>query len=190
MLKTKQLILSSLFAAAIALLAQISIPLPFSPVPITGQIFGVFLAGAILGGRWGATSVLTYIFLGTIGLPVFCYGQGGLHIVLGPSGGYLWGFVLGGYLLGKIVEKRSTYFYTVLGMFLCMAATYSLGTIQLAIITGLDFYQGLLLGVIPFLPLDVVKIFAAAGLSISIRQRLQKTGLILQTEKVKKDFAG
>ena len=126
------------------------------------------------------------IFLGTIGLPVFCYGQGGLHIVLGPSGGYLWGFVLGGYLLGKIVEKRSTYFYTVLGMFLCMDANYSLGTIQLAIITGLDFYQGLLLGVIPFLPLDVVKIFAAAGLSISIRQRLQKTGLILQTEKEKR----
>ncbi|RJX27052.1 MAG: biotin transporter BioY [Dethiobacter sp.] len=174
MLKTKYLILSGLFATITALLAQISIPLPFSPVPITGQIFGVFLIGTILGGRWGAISMLTYVFLGAIGLPVFHNAQGGLHIVLGPTGGYLWGFVLGSYLLGKTVEKRNSYLSIILGMFLCLAATYSLGVLQLSFIAGLNLRQGLLLGAAPFLPLDIVKLFAASGLSLSVRQRLLK----------------
>ncbi len=178
MFKTKYLILSGLFAAITALLAQVSIPIPFSPVPITGQTFGVFLTGAILGGRWGAVSMLTYILLGAVGLPVFHSAQGGLHIVLGPTGGYLWGFVLGSYLLGKFAEKRNSYLSIILGMFLCLAATYFLGVIQLSLIAGLDLRQGLLLGAVPFLPLDIVKLFAASGLSLSIRQRLLKAGLI------------
>ena len=178
MLKTRHMILSGLFAAITALLAQISIPLPFSPVPITGQTFAVFLTGAVLGGRWGALSMLLYIFLGAIGLPVFHNAQGGLHIVLGPTGGYLWGFVLGSYLMGKITEKWSSYLAIVLGMFLCMAAYLLLGTIQLSFIAGLDLRQGLLLGAVPFLPLDIVKIFAAGALSFSIRQRLINAGLI------------
>ena len=101
MLKTRHMILSGLFAAITALLAQISIPLPFSPVPITGQTFAVFLTGAVLGGRWGALSMLLYIFLGAIGLPVFHNAQGGLHIVLGPTGGYLWGLCLAATCWGK-----------------------------------------------------------------------------------------
>ena len=178
MLKTRHMILSGLFAAITALLAQISIPLPFSPVPITGQTLAVFLTGAVLGGRWGALSMLLYIFLGAIGLPVFHNAQGGLHIVLGPTGGYLWGFVLGSYLMGKITEKWSSYLSIVLGMFLCMVAYFLLGTIQLSFIAGLDLRQGLLLGAVPFLPLDIVKIFAAGALSFSIRQRLINAGLI------------
>jgi len=86
--------------------------------------------------------------------------------------------VLGSYLLGKITEKWSSYLSIVLGMFLCMAAYFLLGTIQLSFITGLDLRQGLLLGTVPFLPLDIVKIFAAGTLSFSIRQRLINAGLI------------
>jgi len=176
--KTKNLILCGLFAAITALLAQISIPLPFTPVPITGQMFGVFLTGAILGGRRGGISMLAYIFLGAIGLPVFHNAQGGLHIVLGPTGGYLWGFVLGSYLLGKCVEKWGTFLSIVLGMFLCLATTYFLGIAQLMIIAGFDLRQGVLMGALPFLPLDLIKLFIAGGLSFSIRGRLLKAGLI------------
>ena len=68
MIPVKKLVLCSLFAALIALLAQISVPLPFSPVPITGQTFGIFLAGSLLGGKWGAVSVLIYLLLGAVGL--------------------------------------------------------------------------------------------------------------------------
>lgn len=172
MIPVKKLVLCSLFAALIALLAQISVPLPFSPVPITGQTFGIFLAGSLLGGKWGAVSVLIYLLLGAVGLPVFHHFQGGLHILFGPTGGFLWGFVLGCYLLGKITEKKKSYMATALGMFLCMSAYFTLGALYLAFTAGLHFWQAFLLGVAPFLPLDIVKLLAAAGLSLAVRKRL------------------
>jgi biotin transport system substrate-specific component len=177
MLPVKKLVLSSLFAALIALLAQISIPLPFSPVPITGQTFGIFLVGSLLEGKWGASSVLIYILLGAIGLPVFHQFQGGLHIIVGPTGGFLWGFVIGCYLLGKIMEKKNSFGMMILGMFLCMGTYFVLGALYLALVAGLNFYQALILGVVPFLPLDVVKLIAAAILSRAVRKRLAKAGL-------------
>jgi len=178
MIPVKKLALSSLFAALIALLAQISIPLPFSPVPITGQTFGIFLVGSLLGGKWSAVSVLIYILLGAVGLPVFHQFQGGLHIIFGPTGGFLWGFVLGCYLLGKILEKKITYGTMILGMFLCMSTYFTVGALYLAFVAGLNLYQALLLGVIPFIPLDIVKLLAAAGLSLTVRKRLEKAGLM------------
>ena len=177
-MQTKQYILCGLFAALMAIMAQISIPLPFSPVPITGQTFGVFLVGGILGSRYGAVSMLIYVFMGSVGLPVFHYAQGGLHIILGPTGGYLWGFVLGVFLLGKIVEQKKSYVFSVIAMAVCLAAIYTLGTLQLGLITGLDFFQALMVGVVPFIPLDLAKIFAAAGLSLAVRQQLLKAGLL------------
>lgn len=177
MLKTRNLILSGLFAAITALLAQVSILLPFSPVPITGQVFGVFLAGGILGGYWGPLSMLVYLLLGAAGLPVFSNAQGGLHIILGPTGGYLLGFVVGSYFLGKLAEKRNSYPITVSGMLICLAFIYSLGAFQLALLAGLNLKQTLLLGVLPFLPLDVIKLFAAAGLTLAVKRKLLRAGL-------------
>ncbi|HHU76205.1 MAG TPA: biotin transporter BioY [Firmicutes bacterium] len=177
MLPIKKLVLSSLFAALIALLAQISIPLPFSPVPITGQAFGIFLVGSLLEGKWSAISVLIYILLGATGLPVFHQFQGGLHILVGPTGGFLWGFVLGCYLQGKIMEKGNSFGITILGMFTCMGAYFALGAPYMAFVSGLNFYQAILLGVVPFIPLDIVKLIAAATLSQAVRKRLAKAGL-------------
>mgnify|MGYP000877094572 CR=1 FL=1 len=178
MLPTKFIILSGLFAAIMALLAQISIPIPFSPVPITGQMFGVFLAATILGGRWGAFSMLTYIFMGAIGLPVFSFAQGGIHMLLGPTGGYLWGFIPGSYLLGQFIEKRESYFSMLTGMFICIGVIHSLGALQLAVISGLNLRQTIMLGIIPFLPMDILKAVAAAGFSLAVRRRLLRMGLI------------
>ncbi len=180
MFPTKDIILSGLFAAIMALLAQISIPIPFSPVPITGQVFGVFLAGAILGGRGGAASMLTYIFIGAVGFPVFSFAQGGIHMLLGPTGGYIWGFVPGTYLLGKYIEKRESYFSMLVGMIICIGVIHSLGALQLAVIAGLNLSQAVALGIIPFLPMDILKAVAAAGLSLAVRRRLLKMGLIQQ----------
>lgn len=181
---TRSFVLCGLFAALVALMAQISIPLPFSPVPITGQVFGVFLVGALLGGRWGACSLLVYILTGAAGFPVFHHFQGGVHILLGPTGGYLWGFVLGGYLLGRYTEKRHTYLSLLTGMAFCLFAIYTLGTLQLSFISGLAWRQALMIGVIPFIPLDIVKIFAAAGLILAVKDRLFKVGLLpsIQTD--------
>ena len=109
MFPTKYIILSGLFAAIMALLAQISIPIPFSPVPITGQTFGVFLTGAILGGRWGAVSMLTYIFIGAIGFPVFSFAQGGCTCCWDKLWLYL-GIYPGQLPAGPIYRKRSPIF--------------------------------------------------------------------------------
>lgn len=178
MKSTRNLILSSLFAAIVALMAQLSIPLPFSPVPLTGQTFGVFLTGSILGARWSAISLFVYILLGAVGLPVFHNFQGGLHIVLGPTGGYLWGFILGGYLLGKISQGKDSYISMVGGMLLCLAAIYTTGVAWLSFVSGLAIPQALLLGVLPFIPLDLIKVAAAAALGLKIRHRLRGAGLI------------
>ena len=80
----------ALITALIAVLARLSIPLPFSPVPVTGQLIGIFLAGLLLGGRNGFLAVLAYLLLGAAGAPVFSYGLGGPAVLFGPSGGYLW----------------------------------------------------------------------------------------------------
>lgn len=180
--EVRNLTLAALFAAIIAVLAQISIPLPFSPVPITGQLFGVFLAGALLGSRYGAFSLAVYLLLGAAGIPVFAGGRAGLPVLVGPSGGYLWGFIFGVYLLGKVVEQRRepSYFLYALGMGVCLIITYFLGTCQLMLVTKLSFEQGLLLGVIPFLPLDLVKLFVGAGIALACRKALEAAGLMVR----------
>ena len=178
MIPVKKIVLCSLFAALIALLAQISVPLPFSPVPVTGQTLGIFLVGSLLGGKWSAFSVLIYILLGAVGLPVFHHFQGGLHIIFGPTGGFLWGFVPASYILGKISEKKISYGTMILGMFLCMCTYFTLGALYLALTAGLTFRQALLMGVLPFIPLDIVKLAVAASLGLTLRRRLEKTGLM------------
>ena len=175
---TRNLILSGLFAAIVALMAQLSIPLPFSPVPLTGQVFGVFLAGAILGARWSAVSLFVYVILGAVGLPVFHNLQGGLHIVLGPTGGYLWGFILGGYLLGIISQRGNSYINMAGGMLVCLITVYTTGVVWLSFVSGLPIPQALLLGVLPFIPLDLIKVAAATALGLQVRRRLRGAGLI------------
>ena len=175
---TRNLILSGLFAAIVALLAQLSIPLPFSPVPLTGQIFGVFLAGSILGARWSAVSLFVYILLGAVGLPVFHNFQGGLHIVLGPTGGYLWGFILGGYLLGRIVRRGDSYINMATGMLICLMVIYTTGVLWLSFVSGLAISQAMLIGVLPFIIPDLIKLAAATVLGLQVRRRLKGAGLI------------
>jgi biotin transport system substrate-specific component len=179
-MQLRSMVVSALFAAIIAVLAQVSVPIPFSPVPITGQTLGVFLTGAILGGRLGAVSLVVYLLLGAIGIPVFAQGRGGLPVIAGPSGGFLLGFVLGVYLLGKIVETapRVTYWRLVVGMALCMVTYYLVGTVQLALVAQLTPSKALMLGVVPFLPLDLVKLFVGASLALAVRRALHQAGLV------------
>ena len=89
----------------LALLARLSIPVPFSPVPITGQTFGILFLGALLGSRIGTLSVIMYILEGLIGLPVFAGGSIGFLYLLGPTGGYILGFIPAVYLVGYLAEK-------------------------------------------------------------------------------------
>lgn len=143
----------------IALTAQIE--LPMWPVPVTGQTFGVLLVAALLGRR-GALSVVAYISQGALGLPVFAGGAAGIGQLLGPTGGYLVGFVAAAYVVGWLCERGWDRHVgtAVLAMFIGNLTIYLCGTAWLANFVGLE--QVLAVGVLPFIPGDVLKIVLAA----------------------------
>ncbi len=147
----------------IALSAQIAVPLPFSPVPVTGQTLAVLLVGALLGSRRGSLAVLVYIAQGMAGLPVFAGGAAGPARLLGPTGGYLVGFVAAAYLVGLLAERGwdrrvST---TAAAMALGNVVIYAVGALWLAVFVG-GLVPALTAGVMPFIPGDLVKIAIAA----------------------------
>ena len=152
------------FSLVTALSAQVAIPLPFSPVPLTGQTFGVLLTGALLGPRLGACALLLYLAEGSAGLPFFAGGTFGAARLLGPTGGYLLSYPLAAALVGLLAERgwdrRPP---TMLAaMLIGSLVVFALGAADLARFVG--SHNALMLGVWPFLPGDVLKALLAAGL--------------------------
>ena len=147
----------------LGLVAQIAIPLPFSPVPITGQTFGVLLIGATLGSKRGALCILTYLAEAIAGLPFFTGGASGIAALAGPTGGYLVGFVLAAYITGWLAERGwdRQLKTNLLAMVLGNIAIYALGLPWLGVLIGFD--KVLALGLVPFIPGDLVKLLLAAG---------------------------
>ena len=144
-----------------ALAARVTIPLPFTPVPITGQTFAVLLTGAVLGSRRGAASMALYVAQGLAGLPVFAGGKAGLAVLLGPTGGYLIGFIVAAFVTGWLAEhgwdRRPL--TTALAMVLGNVVIYLFGVSWLAAFVGVE--RAPLLGLVPFLPGDLFKILLA-----------------------------
>ena len=153
------IVLGSLFVAA---LAQVEIPLPFTPVPITGQTFGVLLVGAALGSKRGALSLALYLAEGIIGLPFFAGGAHGLSVVIGATGGYLIGFIAAAYIIGLLAERglernaRTSFIPFLAGTVII----YTCGITWLSIVLG-SFSKAVALGMVPFLIGDVIKLLAA-----------------------------
>jgi biotin transport system substrate-specific component len=146
----------------IALSAQIAIPLPFSPVPITGQTLAVLLIGALLGSRRGGLSLLVYLIEGTSGLPVFAGGGAGPAHLAGPTGGYLVGFVAAAYVTGLLAERGwdRRIGTTLAAMLLGNAVLYAFGLVWLAAYVGIG--RALPLGLYPFIVGDLAKLTLAA----------------------------
>ncbi|WYM80159.1 biotin transporter BioY [Methanolobus sp. ZRKC2] len=155
---------ASLFAALIAMGAYAKIPIPFSPVPITLQVFFVLLAGAMLGARWGTLSVIVYMLLGVVGLPVFSGGSSGLGVLFGPTGGYLIGFVIAAFLIGTLSEKKGTSNIPLNAIFMLagLCVIYLLGVTYLAHTANLTIENAFKLGALPFLPGAMLKIALAS----------------------------
>ncbi len=151
------------YAALIGLTAQIVIILPFTPVPITGQTFGVLVGAMVLGTRRATIGSLIYLFLGLVGIPWFAGASGGFEIVSTPSFGYLLGFVLASYIVGTLAEKGfDRKFLGTLGvMVVGNLVIYLLGAGWLAFVSGLGLNQAILLGVVPFLIGDGIKALLA-----------------------------
>lgn len=155
-MKTKNLILCAVFAAIIAVLAQISIPLP-GGVPLTMQTLVVGLTGVILKSKNGFISVLIYVLMGAIGIPVFANFTGGIGIVLGPTGGFIIAFPIMAFIIGLVSEKTNKKYLIFIGFFIGMVITYIIGTIQFSIVTGESIYKAILLCIVPFIVTDLIK---------------------------------
>lgn len=166
--KTKNMILTSLFAALTAIGAYMVIPV--GPAPITLQLLFTVMAGVFLGARYGALSQIIYILMGLAGLPVFAGGAGGFSYIFAPSFGYVIGFVAAAFLVGKLLEndKRPGFLKIFISCLLGTAVIYAIGYpylyLVLTRISGANVtFQGLLKpAVLVFLPGDLVKITIAA----------------------------
>jgi biotin transport system substrate-specific component len=143
----------------IALSGRISIPLPFTPVPIAIQNHVCLLTAVLLGRRLGTLSISLFLLMGALGLPVFAMGGAGLPILLGPRGGYLIGYLLAAWVTATLIEKRqlSSPRLKTLAMGLGNLVIYACGLPQLAIFVGVE--KVMLLGMVPFLAGDLIKLF-------------------------------
>ncbi|MEX2304592.1 MAG: biotin transporter BioY [Waddliaceae bacterium] len=154
-----QVILGSLL---LALAAQVSIPLPFSPVPITLQSFAVMLIGGFLGREKGVLSIMLYLVQVGIGLPVLAGGVASVLALLGLKGGFLFGFLIQTYIASIAREHSANTKMMFFFLILSELATMSLGTIWLGAYIG--FTKAFLVGFLPFIPGECLKILAVAGL--------------------------
>ena len=165
----RQMTLISLFAALTAVGAFISIPL--YPVPLTLQTLFTLLAAMTLGSVMGALSQIIYVLLGIIGLPVFAGFKAGIGVLFGPTGGFLFGFIISSYIVGKIIElkKEKDIFYYFLAGGIGIIIIYISGITQLSLVTGIGIKKALMVGVFPFLPGDILKIIAASFIASKLK---------------------
>lgn len=177
--KTKMIVGVGVMAAIIAVLSQITIPLP-THVPVTLQTFAVALAGYFLGWQGGTAAALVYALLGAIGVPVFAGWSGGFGVITGYTGGFIYGFIVMAFLCGlgakfcsnKISSKAVAIALGIAGL----ACDHLLGAIQYAVIANISLGKSILLVSVPYLVKDIISVVAAYLISIEIVSRLAKTG--------------
>jgi biotin transport system substrate-specific component len=162
--RLRHIALIAIGAALIFASSRVSIPVPGSPVPITGQTFGVLLVGGALGFRRGLASVALYVLIGLIGLPFFAESEGGVQVILGARGGYIVGFIIAGALVGRLAELG--WDRRIVGALGAMAignvVIYLVGVPWLMAVTHKDLAWGIANGLTPFLLGDAIKLILAA----------------------------
>ena len=162
---------AALFATLTGAFAYVSIPNPLSPVPVSLQVLGVFLAGAFLGPLWGGLSMGLYLLSGAVGAPVFAGGSAGIGPLFGYTAGYLWSYPIAATVIGLIVHGRETLrspdsvgtIRLVLAMTLGTGLIYSLGTVGFALVQNVGLAEAFFLSAIAFIPFEIIKIAAAVG---------------------------
>ena len=168
MTATRQVAIVAAASLFVALCARLSVPLPFTPVPLTLSNFGVLLVGLLLGSKRGFAALALYLAQGAAGLPVFAVGAGGFAQLLGPTGGYLLAYPLAAFIAGWMAERGPSRF----GRFLVAALAaevviFAGGLAWLAVLTH-GATQAISFGLYPFIFAEVIKITAAAGVGTKI----------------------
>ncbi len=175
----KNLTFIALMSAVICIISPWSFNIPISPIPLSLSSLAIYISVFVLGWKCATISVIIYLLIGIAGLPVFSNFGSGIGKVVGPTGGYLIGYIfvaiLSGYLLGRFYEIKWMRFVSLL---LGTIIMYGVGTLWLSYVMKLSIAEGLWIGTIPYIPLDIVKIVIAMLLGSSIRKRLLKSGII------------
>lgn len=177
-LTIKDMIYSALFATITAILGYVIIPLPFSPIPITAQSLAVMLAGCILTPLQAALSMITFLFMGIIGIPVFSGGRAGIGIIVGKSGGYLIGFLVGAIVISLLIRRNKSFVNMLIGCFIGgVVVVHLLGSAWLGYVTAMGIKKAFLLGSAPFIVGDLLKAVVAVLIGSRLNRRMIKSGI-------------
>lgn len=171
-MKAKDVAYTALFVALTAVSAQIAIPV--GSVPVTLQVLMVLLSGFLLGSRLGFLTQFLYVVMGAVGFPVFASFRGGIEVIYGPTGGYLLAFPLAAFIAGCAGERSRSirlHFAAALG---AIGIIYLLGWLRLGLFIGGDFRKAFMIGVLPFIGVDLVK----AVVAVAIAERVKRSGVI------------
>ena len=169
----KEMIKAAMFTVILAVVAQIAIPLPFSPIIFTLSVAGVFLCGAMLRPLAAFLSVLAYILLGAIGIPVFAGFQGGVGVLVNVTGGFLFSFPCMAWVVAMILKiwKKSTFVSNTVAMVASLVVCYAMGSLWYSFVSGVSYPVSLTLTVVPFIAFDLVKVVLVAGLAVILKRR-------------------
>lgn len=177
--QAKEMAVTAAMTAVLCILGPWAINIPISPVPITLCSMGIYFVLYLLGLKLGSISVLLYVLLGAAGLPVFTNFSGGFGKLLGPTGGYIIGYLFLALICGFFIEKFPNKLYLQgIGFLLGTAVLYLFGTLWLQTQLALNFSAALMMGVIPYIPGDIVKLILALALAIPLKKRLIQAGLL------------
>ena len=169
----KYYILAALFAAVTAVCSWISVPLPFTPVPVNLATLAVFISGGLLGPKYGLMAECVYVLCGGFGLPVFAGFRGGPSVLAGPTGGYIIGFIVMAVIAGLVIDNCHKPWVQLIGMIVGTIVCYLFGTIWFCIVADYTFKAALAVCVIPFIPADLVKMVIAMIIGPMIKKRIR-----------------
>jgi biotin transport system substrate-specific component len=174
----KMMILSALFCAIIAVCAQVSVTF-LPPVPFTLQNFAIALTVVILGQRYGTLAILLYVLVGAFGAPVFAKFNAGFQVLVGPTGGYLFGYIIAAFVMGAMMKtNKLTFTKALIANIVGLAIIYALGVTQLKFVTHMTWGKAIFGGMTLFILPDLIKVILASYIGTLVRRRLASAGLL------------
>ena len=179
-MKVKELTMTAIFAALTAVFAQLIIPLPFTPIPFSLCVVGVYLTGAVLPKSYAAYAQLVYILLGAVGLPVFGGFSGGFGVLAGPTGGYILVYPVMAFLVALMPQLfgRKTVLSLAVGMLCALLVCYLGGSLWYCAVAKVTWAKSITYTVLPFAPFDLIKIAVCAPFGRALNGALGKAKLL------------